>query len=148
MKLWISLLAMALLMACGQAGSEKNEETAENGSTENLPARDTAVPAIAPGQGSCAEGYLMSKIRKGCVMISEMTILPALTDGSAASPAYLLFEDERVEVFLPTQPNSFVMRRDPGEKSSWTNGPLSLHEEGGIYRLEDDGKVLYQSLTR
>jgi hypothetical protein len=76
-----------------------------------------------------------------------MTALQPVPGAGGSGPAYLLFEDLRVEIFLPTQENSIVMRQQMNETDgkTWASGPLSLTEKNGAYRLEDEGKLLYQN---
>jgi hypothetical protein len=52
----------------------------------------------------------------------------------------------RAEIFLPTQVSSMIVRKseEPGEAETWKNGPLRLTHVDGKFRLEDEGKLLYQ----
>ena len=65
-----------------------------------------------------------------------------------AKPAYLVFDNEmvRVEIFLPTQEKSVVIRKssEKDELPVWSSGPLTLTHSNNQYTLDDEGKILYQ----
>jgi len=52
-----------------------------------------------------------------------------------------------VEIFLPTQKKAVIIRRKEGsgEPTEWAPGPLTLILKDGVYSLDDEGKLLYQS---
>jgi len=96
--------------------------------------------------GCAAEGKIYSVIKRSCVTLAAQSVRldpkdPAL---DANKPSYLLFDSVKVEIFLPTQTKSVIIRKSSAEPPVWANGPLKLTLSDGMYSLYDEGKLLYQ----
>lgn len=146
------LVSFLFLSSCNNATRTDEQAKKDNLQTAS---RDT-VPVIKPttlvDEHGCktADGEIWSIVRNSCIRLTETGI--KLDPGEATldktKPAYLVFTDDkvRVEIFLPTQKKPVIIRKSSGEGESpkWANGPLTLSESGGIYTLDDEGKILYR----
>ena len=148
-SLFISFL---LLSGCNNSS---NTEPAKKDNLQTT-ARDT-IPEIKPSnivdEHGCktAVGETWSIVRKSCILLSEIGIKlePQEAALDKSKPAYLVFSDDkiRVEIFLPTQKKTVIIRKSSaeGEPSKWANGPLTITESNSIYTLDDEGKILYKN---
>jgi hypothetical protein len=98
-----------------------------------------------------AAGERWSVIKKTCVVLTETGIRMEPKDEKLdkTKPAYLLFSDDRVrvEIILPTQEKAVIIRKTSveNEPEKWSSGPLTLLYTDGIYKLDDEGRLLYES---
>ncbi len=157
MRAFIFFLAIVLsFVSCSnetKTGSEKTDTVKTT--PGQTPVTDSiSAPAIANnGEQKCnsSTGEKWSKVLKTCIILVDYTrIEPKDASLDPAKPAYLVFDSVRVEIFLPTQENSVIIRKStkPGEAEMWTSGPLTLRQVDGKYRLEDDGRLLYETKSQ
>ncbi|MGH2553913.1 MAG: hypothetical protein ACRDEB_09355 [Chitinophagaceae bacterium] len=148
------MISVMLLSGCNNSS---RTDPAENNNSLTI-ARDT-VPKIktetVPDEHGCltTTGETWSIVRKSCIRLADIGIKMEPQDPALdkTKVAFLVFTDDklRVEIFLPTQKNTVIIRRSSaeGEPGRWANGPLSLSESNGTYSLGDEGKLLYQGTT-
>ncbi|HUR66314.1 MAG TPA: hypothetical protein VMZ03_08165 [Chitinophagaceae bacterium] len=156
------ITAFVFLLACNNEFGTQ-ESTLDN-TKKNFPDSATVpadtVPTVKVGDDAdehgCkpSAGYQWSMIRKQCTRLFESGIKlePKALVLDKTTLAYILFSEdrERVEIFLPTQKKSVVIRKSSAanEAEQWANGPLSLKLEEDMYRLYDEAKLLYQGAAR
>ena len=149
MRLFFVLMLGVVILACNSTQTSEPTAVGDSDTAIASPPPATDPPGVEvrdPNDQNCntAQGMKWSKLAKDCVILADLvTLKPA---GGSAGNVYLVFDSVRVEIFLPTQANSVIIRKseEPGEAETWKNGPLKLTNVDGKYRLEDEGKVLYQ----
>ena len=139
-----------LIFSCNS--SQKSDPAKNDSDTSSAavppPATDPPGVEIEDPESRCntARGLRYSKIKKDCVILIDLvTLQPVNSSAGANQTAHLIFDSVRVEIFLPTQSSSVIIRKsvEPGEAETWENGPLKLTHADGKFRLEDEGKLLY-----
>jgi hypothetical protein len=152
---------MFLLISCNNS-PEKQKDTQDTVTIDNtkVNVNNDTVPPVKTGgdedEHGCkpSAGYTWSKIKQQCIRPFEMGVKMDPKDPSLdkTTAAFLVFSDDRVrvEIFLPTQKNSVVIRKTSAaaEPEKWANGPLTLFLDKGVYTLDDEGKILYQGNTK
>ncbi|MBI5857252.1 MAG: hypothetical protein HZB42_06345 [Sphingobacteriales bacterium] len=139
-----------ILTACNNtAKPDKTEkDNMQSDATDTIPPK----PGSGRDEHGCipSAGYTWSVVRNDCIQIWEIGIRMEPQDPKLdkSTAAYLVFTDDkiRVEIFLPTQKKTVIIRKSSaeGEPMKWVNGPLALSESNGTYSLEDEGKLLYR----
>lgn len=154
----ISILAAVVIIcsSCNNSSSNNKNQAATKLDSPVSTGIDT-TPVDKPGsdrdEKGCipSAGYRWSVMKDSCIRIFEAGIKmlpkdPALDQTTAA---YLVFSKDRVrvEMFLPTQEKAVIIRLKEGipEPTVWASGPLTLTLKDGVYLLDDEGKLLYQS---
>ena len=145
---------LLLFTACN---NEANTNT-NNTQQDNLVTKPAdTTPAIKTGNDTdergckTSAGYRWSVMKDTCIRIFEAGVKMDAKDPSIdkTKAAFVVFSSDRVraEIFLPTQTKAVIIRRTegPGEPTQWASGPLTLSLKEGLYTLEDEGKLLYQS---
>jgi len=149
-----SLLFSFLFLSCCNNEAKTDEQTKKDDLQTVL--NDTVPvtkPVVQTDENGCktADGETWSIVRKSCIHLSDIGIKldPQEAALDKTNPAWLVFTDDkvRVEIFLPTQKKPVIIRKSSaeGEPLKWANGPLTLAENNGIFTLDDEGKILYQS---
>jgi len=150
------VMGLVLLTACNNE-AETNNESLPTGDTMAAQPADTTP--LAPydtdrDEKGCttSAGYRWSVLKDTCIRIFEAGIKMEAKDPSLDKTfaAYIVFSKDRVrvEIFLPTQKKTVIIRRKAegtGEPTEWASGPLTLLFKDGVYSLDDEGKLLYQS---
>ncbi len=146
------LISFLFFSSCNHAAKTDEQPKKDNLQTVSSDTVPVTKPAAIVDEHGCktTDGEIWSKVRSSCIRPSETGI--RLEPGEAVldktKPAFLVFTDDkvRVEIFLPTQKNSVVIRKSSveGESPKWVNGPLTVSESNGFYTLYDEGKILYQ----
>lgn len=154
MRPLIFLLAILFsLFSCSnetKTGAE-NADTVKTTSDQTPVTDSISTPAAsnnAEQKCNSTAGEKWSKILNTCIILVDHTrIEPKDASLDPSKPAYLVFDSVRVEIFLPTQENSVIIRKStkPGEAEMWVSGPLTLRQVDGKYRLEDEGRLLYET---
>jgi hypothetical protein len=149
MRLFFLLVFYLAIQACNGTTSSESPSPADPDSSTAPPPPPTNPPGVDvqdPNDQNCntAQGMKWSRLAKDCVILADLVALQPVSGPTGA--AYLVFDSVRVEIFLPTQANSVIIRKseEPGEAETWKNGPLKLTQADGKYRLEDEGKLIYQ----
>jgi hypothetical protein len=151
MRLILILILGVLISSCNN--SQKSDPAKNDSDTSSaaspLPAADPPGVEMGDPESRCntARGLRYSKLVKDCVVLVDLaTLQPMDASAGANRTAHLIFDSVRVEIFLPTQASSVILRKseEPGEAETWKNGPLRLTHADGKFRLEDDGKLLYE----
>lgn len=154
----ISILAAIIFIcsSCSNNSSTNKDQSATQPDTPVSTGIDT-TPVDKSGadrdEKGCipSAGYRWSVLKDTCIRIFETGIKmlpkdPALDQTTAA---YIVFSTDRVrvELFLPTQQKAVIIRLKEGipEPTIWASGPLTLALKNGVYSLDDEGKLLYQS---
>ena len=146
------IISFLCFSACNNATHKDHEEKKDTQivTTDTIPQVKTGGDKDEHGCIASA-GYTWSIVRKECIRLSEKGIKMEPQDPSLdkTTVAYLVFTDDtiRVEIFLPTQKKTVIIRKSSGagEPAKWTSGPLTLAELDGVYTLDDEGKLLYKS---
>lgn len=88
-------------------------------------------------------GYTWSVLKNQCIRTFEGTKLSHAegTGKTYTTAAYVIFEDNKAELFLDTQKESIILERK-SEGDSWTKGDLQLIPWKG-YVLKKNGKIIY-----
>ncbi len=146
--------AFAFLLACNNDSKTETKKQDTTTSPDNTATTNDTVPKtnpnIVPDEHGCLvdAGERWSLIKKSCVNLPAKAFKAEPKDPALdpAKPAYFLFDSVRVELFLPTQVRSVVIRRSSaeGEPPVWANGPLKLTLADDTYTLYDEEKILYQ----
>jgi hypothetical protein len=150
------------LLACNNKASTKTttEDTTQIVAQDTPPPSTDTVPTVKVGDDAdehgckASAGYQWSMIKKECIRLFEAGVKMEPKDPALdkTTVAYILFSDDRVrvEIFLPTQKKSVVIRRTSAanEPEQWVNGPLSLKLQEGVYSLYDEAKLLYQGAAK
>lgn len=156
------LSGILFLFACNNEARTKTtaEDTNQIVAKDNPPPSNDTVPAVKVGDDAdehgckASAGYQWSMIRKECIRLFESGIKMEPKDPALdkTTVAYLLFSDDRVrvEIFLPTQKKSVVIRKSSAvnEPEQWVNGPLGLKLQDGVYSLYDEAKLIYQGASK
>jgi hypothetical protein len=114
------------------------------------------IPAETTDENGCriSQGEQWSMLRKSCIKLAETDIRMEPKQGAPdrSKPAYLLFSEDkvRVEIFLPTQKKTVVIRKSTvaGNDDKWINGPLTITKTDDGFALYDEGKLLYQGVKK
>jgi len=148
------LFSFLFLSACNNAAKTEpsKKDTLQTVSNDTVPV--TKLSAQADEHGcKTTDGETWSIVRNSCIHLSDIGIKlePQEAELDKTNPAWLVFTDDkvRVEIFLPTQKKSVIIRKSSpeGEPKKWANGPLTISETNGIYTLDDEGKILYRSIV-
>jgi hypothetical protein len=138
------LIFFAIITACNNEAKTEDKETDTTRTTVVEPNNTTTTPSVDEQGCDKSLGQRYSKVTKGCVLLIDLvTLQPKEPKLDATKPAHLVFDSVRVEIFLPTQENSVVIRKTTSNPDVWENGPLKLTKTATGYRLEDEGKLLY-----
>ncbi|KUJ59960.1 hypothetical protein AR687_20270 [Flavobacteriaceae bacterium CRH] len=88
-------------------------------------------------------GYTWSILKKQCIRIFEGTKLSHAEEAGKTytTAAYVIFQDNKAELFLDTQKESIILERK-SEGDSWIKGDLQLIPWKG-YVLKKGGKIIY-----
>lgn len=88
-------------------------------------------------------GYTWSVLKNQCIRIFAGTKLSHAEEAGKTytTAAYVIFEENKAELFLDTQKESVVLERK-SEGDSWTKGDLQLIPWKG-YVLKKGGKIIY-----
>lgn len=146
-------LAICFLFLSSCNNAAKPDQTGKDNMRTNPTDTIPPKPGSDKDEHGCipSAGYTWSIVRNSCIRLLEtgIKIEPQDPKLDKTTVAYLVFTDDkiRVEIFLPTQKKSVIIRKSSaeGEPLKWANGPLALSESNGIYSLEDEGKLLYRS---
>lgn len=142
--------------ACNNSTKDNKDAALTQRDTPAITAADTTPVTKTGGdrdEKGCitSAGYRWSVMKDTCIRIFEAGIKMLPKDGSLdqTRAAFLVFSKDRVrvEIFLPTQQKAVIIRLKEGipEPTVWASGPLTLALKDGIYSLDDEGKLLYQS---
>lgn len=152
----VLLMGLVLLTACNNEAKTSNDASPAEDTVITQPA-DTTPVTLSGGdrdeKGCIASaGYRWSVMKDTCIRIFEAGIKMMPKDPSLdqTTAAYIVFSKDRVrvEMFLPAQKKAVIIRRKveaAGEPTEWASGPLTLQFKDGVYSLDDEGKLLYQS---
>ena len=101
-------------------------------------------------------GYQWSELKQTCIRIFEDGIrLDAQAEGvDKTTSAFAVFkstkddDDAKVEIFVPSEPKSFILVKNPkNEAGEWT-GKYTLTQYRGMYSLVgENDKVLYAGMA-
>jgi hypothetical protein len=143
-------ISFLFLSACNNADKpdQTEKDNIHKDATDTIPPK----PGSDRDEHGCipSAGYRWSVVRNDCIRIWEIGIkmVPQDPKLDKSTAAYLVFTDDKikVEIFLPTQKKTVIIRKSSaeGEPMKWVNGPLALSEFNGTYSLEDEGKLLYR----
>ncbi len=147
-QFFVSLLCV-VIVSCNS--TQKTEPSAVENADTSQPSPPSSLPPNAeiskPDQATCdtTKGLKWSKVLNGCVILIDLvTLHPVDPSYDPNKTAHLAFDSTRVEIFLPTQASSIVIRKSRDGSAVWENGPLKLIQASGKFRLEDEGKPIYQ----
>ena len=86
-------------------------------------------------------GYTWSELKGECVRVFEIaTPLKSYDSSAVQMPAFVIFEGDRVELFVQTEKPMILKRQSEGEP--FVNGQWQLIPWKG-YVLKKDGKIVY-----
>lgn len=149
MRLFFVSLLCVLMASCDNA-QKTGPAAVDKADTSIAPAPPTTNPPNVdirkpdPSECDSAKGLKWSKVLNGCVILIDLvTLHPAYPSSDPNQTAHLVFDSTRVEIFLPTQPSSIVIRKSRDGSETWKNGPLKLSQVSGKFRLKDEGKLIY-----
>lgn len=134
-----------------QAATEESTNTVTG---DTIPGNKSPVGTTDENGCRISQGEQWSMLKKSCIKLAETDIRlePKHSSLDRTKPAYLLFSEDkvRVEIFLPTQKKSVVIRKstDPGNDDKWINGPLTITQTDDSFALYDEGKLLYQGVKK
>jgi hypothetical protein len=145
------LFAFLLFSACNSESktdtTDKDAQATNSTDTNSVvQTTPTANPDPTNFEQGCDKsiGQRYSKVTKTCVLLIDLaTLQPKDPKLDASKPTYLVFGTDAVEIFLPTQENSIVIRKTKSNPDIWENGPLKLSRTTTGFRLEDEGKLIY-----
>ena len=149
MRLFFVILLALGIASCNNSTENEKPGTGNDDTSSSVQTTYTETPnvEITDPQNSCdpAKGLKWSKVLNGCVILVDLVTLHAAAPSpDPAQTAHLVFGSTRVEIFLPTQASSIVIRKSRDGSATWKNGPLKLSQVSGKFRLEDEGKLIYQ----
>ena len=149
----VSFFMGIIFLSCNNEAKTTGEKTTE-GPQDTVPS--ASARTVETDENGCrlSEGERWSMINKACIRITVAGIKLDTKDAAldSAKPAFIAFSGDRirVEIFLPTQKKSVVIRKvsQAGEPERWANGPLTITYKDGLYTLLDEAKVLYEGKLR
>lgn len=147
------LFSLFFLSACNNSDKTgpAEKDTMQSNVTDTIP---SVKPVVDEHGCKPAEGETWSIVRNSCIRLADTGIKMEPQEGAQdkTQPAWLVFSTDniRVEIILPTQKKPVIIRKSSaaGEPAKWANGPLTVSESNGIYTLDDEGKLLYRSVTK
>lgn len=117
-------------------------------STETKTPKEEIKPKVVGGDSDAhgckgSAGYTWSSVKNECVRLFEVgTQLAHAEDGKTYSTvAYVIFKENKAELFLDTQKDAIILERK-SEGDSWVKGDYELIPWKG-YVLKKAGKIIY-----